>query len=93
MTSVEVIGDIKGATCLTGFPNSERLQLFDVVTCSTGEERGNMALGLVVLTVVVVGYTIHWLVPSMPLAVAFTLGAIVTPPDAVATEATTAGRP
>lgn len=49
MTSVEVIGDIKGATCLTGFPNSERLQLFDVVTCSNGEERGNMALGLVVL--------------------------------------------
>ena len=52
-----------------------------------------LALGLVVLTVVVVGYTIHWLVPSMPLAVAFTLGAIVTPTDAVATVATTAGLP
>jgi hypothetical protein len=49
MTSVEVVGDIKGATCLTGFPNSERLQLFDVVTCSTGEGSGTMALGLVVL--------------------------------------------
>lgn len=49
MTSVEVIGDIKGATCLTGFPNSERLQLFDVVACSNSEERGDMALGLVVL--------------------------------------------
>jgi CPA1 family monovalent cation:H+ antiporter len=52
-----------------------------------------LALGLVVLTVVVVGYTIHWLVPAMPLAVAFTLGAIVTPTDAVATVATTAGLP
>jgi len=52
-----------------------------------------LALGLVVLTVVVVGYFIHWLVPSMPLAVAFTLGAIVTPTDAVATVATTHGLP
>jgi monovalent cation/hydrogen antiporter len=52
-----------------------------------------LALGLVVLTVGVVGYTLHWLVPAMPLAVAFTLGAIVTPTDAVATVATTAGLP
>jgi CPA1 family monovalent cation:H+ antiporter len=52
-----------------------------------------LALGLVVLTVVVVGYFIHWLVPAMPLAVAFMLGAIVTPTDAVATVATTAGLP
>lgn len=46
-----------------------------------------LALGLVVLTVVTVGYFIHWLIPSMPLAVAFTLGAIVSPTDAVATVA------
>ena len=52
-----------------------------------------LALGLVVLTVVVVGYFIHWLVPAMPLAVAFVLGAIVTPTDAVATAATTADLP
>jgi len=52
-----------------------------------------LALGLVVLTVIVVGYVIHWLVPAMPLAVAFTLGAIVTPTDAVATAATTVGLP
>ena len=38
-----------------------------------------LALGLVVLTVVVVGYAMHWLIPAMPLAVAFTLGAIVSP--------------
>ena len=48
-----------------------------------------LALGLVVLTVVAVGYFMHWLIPAMPLAVAFTLGAIVSPTDAVATVATT----
>ncbi|HSN46710.1 MAG TPA: Na+/H+ antiporter [Casimicrobiaceae bacterium] len=48
-----------------------------------------LALGLVVLTVVAVGYFLHWLIPAMPLAVAFTLGAIVSPTDAVATVATT----
>jgi CPA1 family monovalent cation:H+ antiporter len=52
-----------------------------------------LAIGLVVLTVLSVGYFIHWLVPSMPLAVAFMLGAIVSPTDAVATVATTAGLP
>lgn len=52
-----------------------------------------LALGLVVLTVLVVGWFIHWLVPGMPLAVAFVLGAIVTPTDAVATMATTHGLP
>jgi monovalent cation/hydrogen antiporter len=52
-----------------------------------------LAIGLVLLTVVAVGLFIHWLVPAMPLAVAFTLGAIVSPTDAVATVATTAGLP
>ena len=52
-----------------------------------------LALGLVVLTVVAVGYFIHWLIPSMPIAVAFTLGAIVSPTDAVATVATTTTLP
>ena len=52
-----------------------------------------LAIGLVVLTVVSVGYFIHWLVPSMPWAVACMLGAIVSPTDAVATVATTAGLP
>jgi CPA1 family monovalent cation:H+ antiporter len=52
-----------------------------------------LALGLVAATVVAVGYFIHWLVPAMPLAVAFALGAIVSPTDAVATVATTATMP
>ena len=49
-----------------------------------------LALGLVAATVVVVGYLVHWLIPSLPLAAAFALGAIVSPTDAVATEAVTA---
>jgi monovalent cation/hydrogen antiporter len=52
-----------------------------------------LALGLVALTVVAIGYLMHWLVPAMPLAVAFTLGAIVSPTDAVATVATTSELP
>jgi len=48
-----------------------------------------LAFGLVTLTVVVVGYLIHWLVPAVPLAAAFALGAIVSPTDAVAVSATT----
>lgn len=43
-----------------------------------------LALGLVVFTVVGVGLLIHWLIPSMPLSVAFALAAIVSPTDPVA---------
>jgi monovalent cation/hydrogen antiporter len=48
-----------------------------------------LAFGLVAITVVVVGYLMHWLIPGMPLAVAFALGAIVSPTDAVAVSAIT----
>jgi CPA1 family monovalent cation:H+ antiporter len=48
-----------------------------------------LAFGLVLATVVVVGYAMHLLVPSLPLAAAFALGAIVSPTDAVATAAMT----
>jgi CPA1 family monovalent cation:H+ antiporter len=48
-----------------------------------------LAFGLVLATVVVVGYLMHLLVPSLPLAAAFALGAIVSPTDAVATAAMT----
>src|SRR6266566_7221493 len=42
-----------------------------------------LALGCVVFTTCAVAVTSHWLL-GMPLAVAFVLGAIVAPPDAVA---------
>ncbi|MDR2259338.1 MAG: Na+/H+ antiporter [Azoarcus sp.] len=43
-----------------------------------------LALGLVLFTVVGAGYLIHWMIPSMPLAVAFALAAVVSPTDPVA---------
>jgi monovalent cation/hydrogen antiporter len=48
-----------------------------------------LAFGLVFLTVVAIGYFLHWLIPSLPLAACFALGAIVSPTDAVATAAAT----
>ncbi len=43
-----------------------------------------LALGLVVFTVIGAGFLIHWLIPAMPLAVAFALAAIVSPTDPIA---------
>ncbi len=48
-----------------------------------------LALGLVVCTVLGMGWFIHWLIPSMPLPVAFALAAIVSPTDPVAVSAIT----
>lgn len=49
-----------------------------------------LALGLVVFTVIGAGYLIHWLIPAMPLPVAFALAAIVSPTDPVAVSSITA---
>jgi CPA1 family monovalent cation:H+ antiporter len=43
-----------------------------------------LALGLVVFTVIGLGFLIHWMIPAMPLPVAFALAAIVSPTDALA---------
>ncbi|MEP7014980.1 MAG: Na+/H+ antiporter [Verrucomicrobiota bacterium] len=43
-----------------------------------------LAFGLVLFTMVVVAWVAHSLIPSLPWAAAFALGAIVSPPDAVA---------
>lgn len=43
-----------------------------------------LAFGLVFITVIGLGYILHWLIPSMPLPVAFALAAIVSPTDPVA---------
>lgn len=52
-----------------------------------------LALGLVVLTVLGTGVLIHWMIPSMPLAVAFALGAIVSPTDPIAVSSITSRIP
>jgi monovalent cation/hydrogen antiporter len=46
-----------------------------------------LALGLVIFTVVGVGFFINWLIPAMPLAVAFALAAILSPTDPIAVSA------
>jgi CPA1 family monovalent cation:H+ antiporter len=46
-----------------------------------------LAIGLVVLTTLVVGWVAHTIIPGMSWAVALCLGAIVSPPDAVAATA------
>ncbi|WP_186132642.1 Na+/H+ antiporter [Burkholderia gladioli] len=43
-----------------------------------------LAFGLVFITVVGVGYFAHWLIPGLPLPVAFALAAVLSPTDAVA---------
>ncbi|MES1195082.1 MAG: cation:proton antiporter, partial [Opitutus sp.] len=48
-----------------------------------------LAIGLVIFTTVTVGLVAWWLVPGLPLAMAFALGAIVSPTDAVAVNAIT----
>lgn len=46
-----------------------------------------LAVGLVLFTVVGAGYFIHWLLPGIPLPVAFALAAVLSPTDAVAVSA------
>ncbi|MBK1781080.1 Na+/H+ antiporter [Advenella sp. WQ 585] len=48
-----------------------------------------LAFGLVIITVFGLGYIIHWMIPSMPLAVSFALAAIVSPTDPVAVQGIT----
>ncbi len=43
-----------------------------------------MAFGLVICTVLGIGLLLHWLIPAMPLAVAFALAAVLSPTDPVA---------
>jgi CPA1 family monovalent cation:H+ antiporter len=52
-----------------------------------------LALGLVIFTVLGLGFFIHWMIPTMPLAVAFALAAIVSPTDPIAVSAITARVP
>lgn len=46
-----------------------------------------LATGLVATTTLAIGIAFKWLVPDVPWAVAFALGAVVSPPDAVAATA------
>lgn len=47
----------------------------------------SLALGLVVTTTLIVGLIFKWLFPDLPWALAFSFGAVVSPPDATAVSA------
>ena len=51
----------------------------------------SLAVGAVVFTTLIVGLVTHWLVPELPWAACFALGAIVSPPDAVSARAVLQG--
>jgi len=67
------------------YPKREFVRLWRPIT--------TLALGLVVFTVVGAGFFIDWLVPSIPLPVAFALAAVLSPTDPVALSAITATTP
>ncbi|HVJ02017.1 MAG TPA: Na+/H+ antiporter [Sphingomonas sp.] len=46
-----------------------------------------LALGLVLLTVLGMGFFINWMIPAMPLPVAFALAAVISPTDPIAVSA------
>ncbi len=52
-----------------------------------------LALGLVLMTVIGMGLLIHWMIPAMPMAVAFALAAVVSPTDPIAVSAIAARVP
>jgi CPA1 family monovalent cation:H+ antiporter len=52
-----------------------------------------LALGLVIVTVLGTGFFIHWMIPAMPLPVAFAVAAVISPIDAVAVSGITSRIP
>lgn len=52
-----------------------------------------LSVGLVLFTTLVVGVVAHWVMPGLPWAACFALGAIVAPPDAVSAKAVLQGLP
>ena len=48
---------------------------------------GQLAIGAVAFTTAAVGVAAHWMMPDLPWAACFALGAIVSPPDAVSAKA------
>lgn len=52
-----------------------------------------LAFGLVLLTVLGVGFLAHWLIPAMPLAVGLALAAVISPTDPIAVSAIAARVP
>ncbi len=47
----------------------------------------SLSVGLVAVTTLVLGFVIHAIIPQIPLAAGFAIGAVIAPPDAVAATA------
>ena len=63
---------------------SEARQADNVALWKNRRTMLSYAIGLVVAIVLVVGFAVHWLIPSIPLAAAFALGAALGPTDPIA---------
>lgn len=50
-----------------------------------------LVLGLVLFTILGVGYLVHWAIPGVPLSVGFVLAAVLAPTDAVAVSSLSSG--
>lgn len=53
----------------------------------------SLAIGLVIVTIIGIGWFIHWIIPSITIAAGFALAAILSPTDPVAVSAMTANSP
>lgn len=53
----------------------------------------SLATGLVLVTIIGIGWFIHWLIPAITMAAGFALAAILSPTDPVAVSAMTASSP
>ncbi|MEH3086072.1 MAG: cation:proton antiporter [Xylophilus ampelinus] len=51
-----------------------------------------LSIGLVLITIFVLGWVIHWMIPSIPLPLSFLLAAVLSPTDAVAVSGIVRGR-
>jgi len=52
-----------------------------------------LAIGLVLFTILGIGFFIHWLISGMPLAIAFALAAVLSPTDPIAVSSLAASAP
>lgn len=64
------------------FDESRRISTTSIWKSKAGI--ASLVVGLVIVTLLAVGFALHWLIPSIPLAAAFALGAALGPTDAVA---------
>lgn len=64
------------------FEDARKMPIYEFVR--SGREILSLALTLVFITVIGLGFLIHWILPEMPIYVAIALAAVLSPTDAVA---------